>query len=465
METRQVAAGVPDAASPRWSGFRGVCGRVVLLVLASLPAVTGCDATDDDPEPPLVPVTIQDSAGVAVVENHAPRWRDRVVWRIEAEPILEIGAVEGEEPVQFQRVAGATRLEDGRIVVVEGRSYEIRIFDAAGGHLVSFGGEGDGPGEFRAPPSVLPLAGDTLLVFDVGAFRYSWFTLDGRLVTDEAFSRERAIGNVGLVASDRRVLLPDGAFFHVGLFPPSNVEAFETDDGITAYAPIPHEITRHDMRLGFVGFRGPEDRVFGRFPFRESGYVPGEDGWPALEVTNDYHAPTLVAFEREPARLHLSTGGRREIRTLDRSGELVRIIRQTTPLEPIVAPDLRARREAVRRAAREAGVDTRDALALFDRIEFPDSVFPFAALEADPDGNLWALEHRGTAEDSAAVSFVVFDADGVWLGRVPGPHDLGEILEVGGDYVLTEWRNPVGVPFVRLHAIGGRSPSYGRTPE
>jgi len=58
--------------------------------------------------------------------------------------------------------------------------------------------------------------------------------------------------------------------------------------------------------------------------------------------------------------------------------------------------------------------------------------------------------------------FSVFDADGVWLGRVALPpglpwlrgHNLRyPILEIGRDYVLGVWVDDLGVEQVRLYRI------------
>ena len=44
----------------------------------------------------------------------------------------------------------ATKLSDGRIVVANGGSDELRIFDRSGTHVGTWGGQGEGPGEFTA---------------------------------------------------------------------------------------------------------------------------------------------------------------------------------------------------------------------------------------------------------------------------------------------------------------------------
>jgi hypothetical protein len=72
----------------------------------------------------------------------------------------------------------AVRLDDGRIAIIDGGSSEVRLFDADGRFVATFGGEGDGPGRFNAPRGVWQRA-DSLVVWDVQLRRTTVFPLDG----------------------------------------------------------------------------------------------------------------------------------------------------------------------------------------------------------------------------------------------------------------------------------------------
>ncbi|MDZ4258806.1 MAG: 6-bladed beta-propeller [Gemmatimonadales bacterium] len=56
---------------------------------------------------------------------------------------------------------------DGRYYLLDGDDKVVHVFDAGGNHLLSFGGEGSGPGEFRRPVG-LGFDRDEVLVFDPG---------------------------------------------------------------------------------------------------------------------------------------------------------------------------------------------------------------------------------------------------------------------------------------------------------
>jgi len=70
---------------------------------------------------------LHDSAGIRIVENARPPEGSRLAWRIGPEPSLSIGVLEGDEPHMLFAVRDATRLADGRIVVANGGSAELRF--------------------------------------------------------------------------------------------------------------------------------------------------------------------------------------------------------------------------------------------------------------------------------------------------------------------------------------------------
>jgi hypothetical protein len=113
----------------------------LLLVLVSAQACAGGAA-----EPAAV---TRDSAGIRITESARPAWTAEETRRLSAEPVLVIGRVEGGGSDLFHGILATRRLSDGRIVVVNRGTSELRFFDGTGRYLSSAGGEGEGPGEFR----------------------------------------------------------------------------------------------------------------------------------------------------------------------------------------------------------------------------------------------------------------------------------------------------------------------------
>ncbi len=135
-----------------------IVSRGCALCCAAI-VVGACTSADR----PSTEAVTRDSAGIAIVENVAVS-RGTAAWRFVEPPVVELGVLEGQPAHQFSQVVGATRLSDGRIAVADGGSKELRFFDTNGRHLVSVGGPGEGPGEFRFLYSLDRLPGDTLIV-------------------------------------------------------------------------------------------------------------------------------------------------------------------------------------------------------------------------------------------------------------------------------------------------------------
>ncbi|HEX6042257.1 MAG TPA: hypothetical protein VFZ20_29745, partial [Longimicrobium sp.] len=188
-----------------------------LLALASLAACGRGDAAGDT-------AIVRDSAGIQIVENRDGRWREGEAWRLSDEPVLRIGVTEGDPAYQMDGVRAALRLGDGRIVVANAGSKEIRFYDARGTHLLSSGRQGGGPGEFQSLWEMRRLPGDSLLVYDLMGFRLSWIDPAGRFVRSTQlapvggvpprFADRLADGSLLLSSSARQSSGPPAAGMH-----------------------------------------------------------------------------------------------------------------------------------------------------------------------------------------------------------------------------------------------------------
>lgn len=112
-------------------------------------------------------VVERDSAGVRIVEAMRPLWGDSSLWRIDPDPVVDL-TFSGTGPAhEFYRAGSMKQRPDGSLMIADGSSREVRVFSATGEFRASFGGEGDGPGEFRSLRRI-ENAGDTLLAFGDG---------------------------------------------------------------------------------------------------------------------------------------------------------------------------------------------------------------------------------------------------------------------------------------------------------
>ena len=132
-----------------------------LVTAAGLVAIASCEPrvdreTAESDAPATLQHEIHDSAGIPIVANRAPAPGSRLGWVTGDEPVVSIGTRDASDVFQFYRVGGATRLADGRIVVANGGSNELLVFDADGNHLDAWAGQGEGPGEFWYLSTVRP---------------------------------------------------------------------------------------------------------------------------------------------------------------------------------------------------------------------------------------------------------------------------------------------------------------------
>jgi len=167
------------------------------LLLPVFGLLSGCA---ESPPPSLDPV-VRDSADVVIHEFPAGVLDRPASIRLAEAPAVRIGVVDGAPEYQWARPVAAARLSDGGFAVLEQIPAEIRVFDRSGQFLHRVGRDGDGPGEFRSPLGLVALAGDTILVWDRGARRLSWFSIEGTL------ERDRTLREPGGIRTIRRVAL------------------------------------------------------------------------------------------------------------------------------------------------------------------------------------------------------------------------------------------------------------------
>ncbi len=129
-------------------------------VLAAI-AVAGVSAAVAHPTRPPAP----GAARARIVENPRPPDGSRLGWRIGPQPLVSIGGHDGEGAARFSDATDATILRDGRIVVADRGTSELRVFDPSGTHVATWGGQGWGGGRFTDLFQVEPFAGDSILAW------------------------------------------------------------------------------------------------------------------------------------------------------------------------------------------------------------------------------------------------------------------------------------------------------------
>jgi hypothetical protein len=382
-----------------------VPGRLRGLLLALVVGAASCGEAGRDA------TTVRDSAGVAIAETPVAALPSAPVWQLADPPLLQIGAVEGDRAQQFAGIEGVLRLRDGRLVVADRGSAELRFFDARGRHRASRGRPGDAPGEYRYLTGLGAGPGDSLWVFDFGLRRFT--VLDAEAAT----VRTLAVGSLAAVTSVGR--LSDGSFIIREQW--SAALHTEPRAGLVRDPAAVARLSADGAMLDTITL------VAGREVFIDS-----EGGRAVMR------APLLarhaVAAVSDPL-VYVGDQATFEIRAYDAGGTLRRVIRVT-------GVDL-----AVRADDRDRALDARQRDA--PPATMPSTRPAYGPLLADDDGNLWV----GSFEDSGpSRSWTVFRRDGSLRATVRLPEGF-ELRQVADDLAIGTWRDGLDVEYVRVYRI------------
>lgn len=381
--------------TPRWTA-----------VLALAPFAIGCEGPDGTAGPGLH-AAMRDSAGIMIVENSQPAPESRLPWEIGAQPVLSIGSVESGGADELFQVRDAARLGDGRIVIANSGSGELKVFGPDGSHAGTWGGRGEGPGEFAigGPTTVALWPGDSIAVSDrIGRHRLTLFEMNGNPGRDVAIE-------VGL--GDVVDLLPGGGIVSRGSTRFNRMAVFETRD-----------LVRLESDWSVLDADGSLHAPLGRFPAGEAYF---SETWGG-----DMQHP----FERRAAGavwgdlVAVGVQDSYEIRAFAADGSPVRIVRRDW--------DPRAPTQAEYDERAPWGVPPVDAYPAFGEIL------------SDEAGYLWVREYRVSGEGPAL--WTVFDPEGRVQGLVETPNGL-DVFEIGEDYVLGLAEDELGVEYVQLWGL------------
>ncbi|MGH7541537.1 MAG: 6-bladed beta-propeller, partial [Gemmatimonadota bacterium] len=392
-------------------------------------AAAGCAGANERPA-----VTRIDSAGIEIVTSTSPAWDPGEEWRLAPAPRVRIGRVDGPPELQLYRVVDAARLTDGRIVVANAGTAELRVYAADGTYLSALGAEGEGPGEFRNLRSIDLGPGDTIYASDTENRRVSVFAPGGptgwelaRSFTLDAHAERRfplyrgRFADGSLLVSARRVLAD----------PPADGAVLR---GTTTYLAYDTD--------------GAPALVLGDFPNTPRYVRTTTRGGGVIEISfTDVPFEIGTRWAMGGDELFVAADASYEVRAIGPDGRVARILRRV--VEPAsVSPDL------VEHLVEEADdPERREWLREAYAATTPERVPAIDSLRADRDGHLWARRYRMPGAVTAD-RWDVFARDGRWLGEVRTPRAL-EVLAVGHDFVLGRERDELDVERVVVYEIVG----------
>lgn len=387
--------------------------RLLLLAVTSLLAAA-CTAGDSASQASIV----RDSAGVRIAENPSEAHGEE--WRLQTPAVLEIARSEGQGPGPdlFGVIRQAILLSNGNIAVADGLAAEIRVFDTGGGHLLTFGGRGEGPGEFTNLWTIAESAGDSIAAVDAAGERISIFTSAG------TFARSFAIPRIP-GASFPNVIgwLEDGPFL---IATRTRSPSRDTRDQSTQ---LLYAADRHGEILGTLG----------EFPGERLG---GNGLGLAFGGRAVFATGGTLAWYGHSSRF--------ELMGYDATGSLRRVVRLDRALRPVTDTDISRARAEVEEGLRGM---TGPAVERMLATEFASTHPVHEAILSDRVGNLWAERYRDQfAEDPGPQVWDIFDADGRLAGQLEAPAGF-RITAVGARSVVGVHADSLGVETVRLYRL------------
>jgi hypothetical protein len=341
----------------------------------------------------------------------------------------------------FNDIADVARLPSGHIVLAD-ETLELRVFDSTGKHVASYGGKGQGPGEFMSISDIVAEGGDTLLVWDPHVMRYSTFSVAEGLV-DRASIRRKSLSDL-LVRE----------YYYEHMYPASDgslIVAVERREGYServesrpagVFSRMPSTLVWVDP--GFTSYRllgehGGIQQVKVVVAGRPTYFIAPNGFWPHQSVGGN------------PPRICIDALSGPQVNCYDADG---RAIQMRWHMEvPRLTAELAANwieSEASRGPSRNRHSPEQIRAAL-SGVTPPSEMASIHALHVDALGMVWVSSPDMRLSESGLSRYRVFGIEGELLGYAEVP--ALQVREIGESHLITIGRNSNGVEHVEVHKL------------
>jgi hypothetical protein len=354
------------------------------------------------------------------------RARAQSSWRVDTTPVVDVAADAPDGTPRFSSITGATRLDDGTLVIADGDDLALRFFDRTGKLVRSVGRSGGGPGEFRSIRWFGRCNGDSLEVWDPAQARMSIFSRHG------TFARQFAFRD-SIVPTSVLVCAPDGRFLVQGQqrpLPgserrPSSPGAEWISVTVAAIA-----IVDHNGRL----VRPLGDRSAGLIYAIYGGAVPlplGGATYLAVAANRMF-----VGTADAASRIEAYTG----------RGAPQPVPLRVATRKPTAATHHRAAAVIAAMAPRPMRQMIEDSL---DHAPTPEMLPPFAGLFGDRDGVLWV---QLTFPGEPGIRLRAIGTRNQVLGEVVLPANV-TVQEVDRDAIVASYTDDNDLPHLAVYRL------------
>lgn len=371
------------------------------------------------------PMTVQDSSGIRIIESSRPAWEDGDSWQVSPDPILSLGSLDGDPTVSFHRLAGVYILGGPQLAVLDGGANEIRFFNLDGAHLSTFGGPGDGPGEFR-DLTYLGFLSDSLLVFDRRQLRVT--VIDTRTSGYRVVRVDSGIPALGPVAT-----LRDGSTLFTSELPVSPASAAEMPQGLQRLNSAYVRFDRVGRFIDTVLVTPGSERILRYGPQTVEFLRP----LLAKSVSHAVRGGEIIQGTQETYQIgvHAEDGTLRGL--IRRSGFDVKV--DEASYDALVEQRILSAPEPARPGLR----------TLYQEMPRPETRPAYSRFLVDVDGFLWIQDFSYNGE---ARSWSVFEPEGVWLGVVEFP-DGFRPTQILRDRVVGVGRDELDVQYAQVYGL------------
>lgn len=335
------------------------------------------------------------------------------------EDIYSVGASAGEEWETFGGIGAVAFNAAGELSIFDAQSHRVVVVDAEGGHLRTFGGQGEGPGEWQWPFGFTVLRDRRTVVFDMGRpGTFEIYDAEGEFVTGVTVDvMQGAPGSLLLPLPDGRLVSTGGPRF-----------SFPSSDEEPDY--------RRDIHV--FSLAGDDTRVLYRAwdlpPTDVEVTVENEQGRQEMTI-NRLRAfePGLHLAVHADGRLAVADSTTYEVKLIDTDGNVTGTFgRPIAPL--VVTEEIKEATRALRieeysyssglgfmgqqMSSAEAAQFRETFMKQVETMVFADEIPVIAGMAVDPEGRFWIT--RSPTEIGGDALTDILTADGEYLGTLPG---------------------------------------------
>jgi hypothetical protein len=396
-------------------------------VAAAAIALLGAACSDSDGGIPEAEVT--DSAGVRIMAYDLGDVDVPVAWIVGSHDV-EIGQVDGAPEYAFSRITDMAVTSDGWIVVSDGATQELRVYNGSGAYVRTIGQWGDGPGEFSSSPLIAGLDANAVFAYDGRASRLTQFSLDGDLIETVTLGADQAGRPASVLRFADGTYLARSPWVNREMSP--HEPRLELDSIVIEHLdPIGALIDTVHVMADRTRARAVQAR-----PNGQVAVIQGDPPFGSAAVVRTDGARTVVghgdAFEFTWRSLGDTT-----------------VLRVAGVANPATAQDIRAYQEAtVREEIGDGELDPMTRQLLFDFL--PDRLPAFGEVVVSDDDHLWVSLTE--FDSSEGLEWLVFEPTGELKGTVRTPPEL-QIRSVSGGSIIGVVLDEFDVPYVRRYPL------------